>query len=335
MRACHGGWRASALYQLVLVLVVGAGAMRGVAADHQYTQQELQNLRGKRCTNLPEVQAGVDFTNTEVDPYPKLWYDTKIDYSVQCYVVYPLGGSKTSYELKSMTESQIEAYAPGRYHLTHSGKCGVCSQLEDLVVYLEKRDLTNPVRSCGFRVFPGLIKNCLRDLGFTEECSMIWFHNMQNTKKLARQGGCFGVCLAHVFSANNDPSGWYNPCQPPSDWSSEAVAVGTETNQLTPQIVPRRELSLPMTSGSLCKNCCYPQVAEEEGGMCKNTINGRPACGPLQWQNGPYRLNPCLQCDECRSGPIFQKIAGRTRRGSGIKSAIERPGVVEIIHNYG
>ena len=35
-------------------------------------------------------------------------------------------------------------------------------------------------------------------------------------------------------------------------------------------------------------------------------------------------LNPCLACDEERSGPGFQFAAGRTRRGSGIVSAIDR-----------
>lgn len=36
-------------------------------------------------------------------------------------------------------------------------------------------------------------------------------------------------------------------------------------------------------------------------------------------------LNPCLQCDEDEAGPIFQRFAGRTRRRSGIESAIQRP----------
>mmetsp|Transcript_929 Transcript_929/g.3027 ORF Transcript_929/g.3027 Transcript_929/m.3027 type:complete len:277 (-) Transcript_929:233-1063(-) len=36
-------------------------------------------------------------------------------------------------------------------------------------------------------------------------------------------------------------------------------------------------------------------------------------------------LNPCLQCDEDQAGPIFQRFAGRTRRRSGIESAIQRP----------
>ena len=40
--------------------------------------------------------------------------------------------------------------------------------------------------------------------------------------------------------------------------------------------------------------------------------------------DGSRRLNPCLACDELVSGPGFQYVAGRTRRASGLKSAIER-----------
>ncbi|MYD46587.1 MAG: hypothetical protein F4W92_09555 [Gammaproteobacteria bacterium] len=36
------------------------------------------------------------------------------------------------------------------------------------------------------------------------------------------------------------------------------------------------------------------------------------------------KLNPCLQCDENTSGPGFQYVAGRTRRNSGVISAIHR-----------
>ena len=47
-------------------------------------------------------------------------------------------------------------------------------------------------------------------------------------------------------------------------------------------------------------------------------------------------LNPCLECDEVKSGPVFKKVAGRTRRDSGIKSAINRPAasVYQITHYY-
>ena len=36
-------------------------------------------------------------------------------------------------------------------------------------------------------------------------------------------------------------------------------------------------------------------------------------------------LNPCLACDEYTSGPGFRYAAGRTRRSSGLTSAIDRP----------
>ena len=36
-------------------------------------------------------------------------------------------------------------------------------------------------------------------------------------------------------------------------------------------------------------------------------------------------MNACLQCDEDESGPNFAKFAGRTRRNTGLESAITRP----------
>jgi hypothetical protein len=46
-------------------------------------------------------------------------------------------------------------------------------------------------------------------------------------------------------------------------------------------------------------------------------------------------LNDCLICDEEMSGPVFKAIAGRTRRNSGIPSAICRPGedVSPVLHD--
>ena len=46
---------------------------------------------------------------------------------------------------------------------------------------------------------------------------------------------------------------------------------------------------------------------------------------PYNDDNNYCKLNDCLQCDEDHSGPIFQLIAGRTRRNSGLLSAIARP----------
>ncbi len=48
------------------------------------------------------------------------------------------------------------------------------------------------------------------------------------------------------------------------------------------------------------------------------------------------KLNPCLQCDEDRSGPVFKLVAGRTRRNSGLRSSIPRPDeeVAHVVHDY-
>lgn len=47
-------------------------------------------------------------------------------------------------------------------------------------------------------------------------------------------------------------------------------------------------------------------------------------------------LNPCLQCDEDNSGPVFKAVAGRTRRNSGLAAAICRPCemVWRVDHRY-
>ena len=62
-------------------------------------------------------------------------------------------------------------------------------------------------------------------------------------------------------------------------------------------------------------------------------------CAPVLYQ--PYNtpdgsLNPCIQCDEDLSGPVFKGVAGRTRRNSGIPNAICRPcsEVQPLVHAY-
>jgi hypothetical protein len=74
-----------------------------------------------------------------------------------------------------------------------------------------------------------------------------------------------------------------------------------------------------------------------------NTVNTRSVCLSqcLDALGQPYNLpdgglNGCLQCDEDESGPVFQGVAGRTRRNSGLANAICRPcGEVQpLLHDY-
>lgn len=47
-------------------------------------------------------------------------------------------------------------------------------------------------------------------------------------------------------------------------------------------------------------------------------------------------MNPCIACDEYKSGPIFKRVAGRTRRDSGLPSSINRPAdeIYPVYHYY-
>ncbi len=146
-----------------------------------------------------------------------------------------------------------EARAAG-FSVTHLGACGTCSSLQDLAVYLERPDLTAPVRRCGV-LHPtraGAIA-CLERLGFSPASARTWWSNVENTRS-----ECLGVCL--LSWVEREPS-----------------------------------------------------------------------------TRGPERrLNPCLRCDEERSGPVFKAVAGRTRRDSGIPSSIARPDaeVADVVHDY-
>jgi hypothetical protein len=74
-----------------------------------------------------------------------------------------------------------------------------------------------------------------------------------------------------------------------------------------------------------------------------NTNNTRTHClevcmaaldEPHHMEDG--NLNPCIQCDEDVSGPVFKAVAGRTRRNSGLASALCRPceSVYPLEHVY-
>jgi hypothetical protein len=111
---------------------------------------------------------------------------------------------RTHYRLATFG-SAAEAGEQG-YRVTHTGACGACSTLQDLAVYLERPDLTSPVRKCGMT--PGTLE-CLEALGFTHPCAQIWNFNVQNTKR-----ECFGVCMRSWMSgeASTASDGGLNDC---------------------------------------------------------------------------------------------------------------------------
>ena len=74
-----------------------------------------------------------------------------------------------------------------------------------------------------------------------------------------------------------------------------------------------------------------------------NSLNTREECFDIciSTLSDPYHQadgspNGCIQCDEEKSGDVFKAVAGRTRRGSGLPTALCRPcdTIAKIHHEY-
>lgn len=74
-----------------------------------------------------------------------------------------------------------------------------------------------------------------------------------------------------------------------------------------------------------------------------NTSHTRAQCAAvcLPLLDAPYHTadgspNACIQCDEDLSGPVFKAVSGRTRRNSGLPTALCRPceSVAPVSHDY-
>ena len=106
--------------------------------------------------------------------------------------------------------SEEQATADGA-RITHSGPCGQCSSLQNLAIYIQHPDLTDPVRECGIK---GMLEGdqaniqCLMDIGFDLPCAEIWLQHA------AHPGGLFGGM--HVLVGGTPPhDGWKPQCLHP------------------------------------------------------------------------------------------------------------------------
>lgn len=159
-----------------------------------------------------------------------------------------LDAARAGYELR--TFASAAAARDAGYRVTHQYRCGSCSALTDLAVYLEQPDLTTPARSCARKWGADRVRQCFQDrIGLSPPCAESWTYNALNTR-------------------------------------------------------------------SACRSACLRTY-----GLLNLLLHRYPA--PNNLPDGS--LNACLQCDEALSGPGFKYSAGRTRRGSGIRTAIARP----------
>jgi hypothetical protein len=122
------------------------------------------------------------------------------------------------------------------------------------------------------------------------------------------------------------------------------LAVYMRENDLT---APVRECGLqPSIDGGNADVACLEQLGFDlpcAQAWAYDTNHTRDVCIAIciSTLRDPYNepdgaLNPCIQCDEDMSGPVFKAVAGRTRRNSGLPNAICRPcsEVQPLVHSY-
>jgi hypothetical protein len=110
-----------------------------------------------------------------------------------------------------VTYSSAAAANAAGARVTHFGRCGACSTLANLAVYMRNNDLTAPVRQCAFASAepdggdPDLA--CLMAMGFDLQCAQIWAFNTNHTRNV-----CLRPCLASFGDPYNLPDGGLNAC---------------------------------------------------------------------------------------------------------------------------
>jgi hypothetical protein len=148
-----------------------------------------------------------------------------------CAVI-PEASATTSprpYRLETFATAAAAQAAGGT--VTHFGRCGVCSTLPNLAVYIRHEDLTAPVRACGLGSFGSFDRDvaCLMDLGFDLPCAQIWAYNTGHTSS-----ACGSICLSLLDAPYNNPDGSLNACLACDEQQSgpvfKAVAGRTRRN---------------------------------------------------------------------------------------------------------
>lgn len=116
-------------------------------------------------------------------------------------------------------ESWAAAEADGA-RVTHKDNCGFCSTMENLAVYMEKPELTVMVRDCALvllrdegteRERENRARQCIKDIGFDDDCTWAWFWNSKYTRHLCLEK-CMLLLEAPHHIASGDLTGALNDC---------------------------------------------------------------------------------------------------------------------------
>ena len=177
-------------------------ALPPVAGEHHYDEARLHRFETSTVLN-PIVGDGDPYAYFSAHPQALI----PAPKGTVCAIKF-VDADKTRYRIGTYPSASA-AQATGAY-VTHGGACGTCSTLQDLAVYLRRRDLTTPVRRCGvLGAVKPLAVSCLKALGFTDACAETWYYNTRHTAQM-----CGLVCLASWVKgdASNKADGSLNDC---------------------------------------------------------------------------------------------------------------------------
>lgn len=194
-----------------------------------FDQATLDQLRSLVNDSPPEQLLADPYAEGSADPIPD---------GTVCAVTRTTPGH---YRLDTFVSAEAARMAGAE--VSHTGVCGLCSGLNNLAVYIDQQDLTEPVRQCGLlaiREGDAAQFDCLLALGFDAPCAQIWQFNTKHT-----QLKCLGVCLAALDDPYHLPDGSLNACLQCDEEESGPVfkAVAGRT---------RRNSGLP---NALCRPC--------------------------------------------------------------------------------
>ncbi len=173
--------------------------------------------------------------------------------------------------------------------ITHQYHCGSCSTLKDLAVYIGIPDQTTPIRACTKQG-----RGQISKLDEVKQC----------------------IVEAVGFTAMCAESWAYNGIHTGRECAGDCMRSYGRDALLSPLL---RGVYNTMIKGEF--SAC-PADVESDDPQLRATLQAN-GCPLANEQTG--KLNACLWCDEKTSGPGFKYTAARTRRGSGLLSAIPRP----------
>lgn len=132
-----------------------------------------------------------------------------------------------SYSLQTFETAKL-AKAYGAF-ITHTGPCGMCSNAQDLAVYMTKPDLTSEVTDCIQNPAPPqVILQCLmQNVGFTQGCALVYLEDYINTNFYTNSQGvqCPVLCQIPAPPNGPPPKCTLNACLECNEEASKAAGI--------------------------------------------------------------------------------------------------------------